>query len=59
MRQAYLLEKDLTGMSPDQKHTIKKRQTALSLLEQKEKMIQKGLAEKINKYSGNQAEQLL
>ena len=39
MRQAYMLEKDLTGMSPEQKYMHKKRLAASNLLEQKEKAI--------------------
>ena len=38
-RQAYLIEKELSGMSPEQKYTMKKREAAVSLLEQKEKAI--------------------
>ena len=38
-RQAYLLEKELSGMSPEQKYTMKKREAAVNLLEQKEKAI--------------------
>ena len=51
-RQAYLLEKELTGMSPEQKYTMKKREAAANLLEQKEKAIQKALGEKLSKYTG-------
>ena len=32
-RQAYLIEKELSGMSPEQKYTMKKREAAVSLLE--------------------------
>ena len=39
MRQAYLIEKDLAGMSPEQKYTAKKREHAENLLRQKEKAI--------------------
>ena len=45
-----MLEKDLTGMSPEQKYMHKKRLAASNLLEQKEKAIQKALAEKINQF---------
>lgn len=53
MRQAHLLEKDLTGLSPEQKHAMKKREAALNLIEQKEKAIKKALDEKMMKYQGN------
>jgi len=43
MRQAHLLEKELAGMSPEQKYTLKKREAAAKLMEQKEKAIQKAL----------------
>ncbi len=59
MRQSYLLEKDLSGMSPELKYTMKKRDAAINLLEQKEKAIQKALNEKMHKYNGSQAEELL
>lgn len=39
MRQSYLLEKELSGMSPEQKYTMKKREAAQALLDQKEKAI--------------------
>ena len=47
-----MLEKELTGMSPEQKYTMKKREAAANLLEQKEKAIQKALGEKLSKYTG-------
>ena len=40
-------------MSPDQRYTMKKRDAALKLLEQKEKAIQKALEEKLYKYQGS------
>ena len=46
-------------MSPDQKHTMKKREAALQLIEQKEIAIKKALDEKMQKYSGGMAEELL
>ena len=46
-------------MSPEQKYTQKKRQTAQTLLDQKEKAIQKALNEKLAKYSVTNAEDLL
>ena len=38
---------------------MKKREAALNLIEQKEKAIAKALNEKMNKYTGGQAEELL
>lgn len=37
-------------MSPEQKYTMKKREAAVNLIEQKEKAIQKALNEKMSKY---------
>lgn len=46
-------------MSPEQKYAAKKRETALNLLEMKDKAIKKALNEKLSKYQGSQAEDLL
>ena len=49
----------MSGMSPEQKYAAKKRETALNLLEMKEKAIKKALNEKLSKYQGSKAEDLL
>ncbi len=33
IREAHLMQKELTGMSPDQRYTLKKRDAAIKLLE--------------------------
>ena len=43
IRQSKMIESGLTGMSPDQRYMAKKRDEAIKLMEQKEKLIKKGL----------------
>ena len=59
IRQQKMLETGLTGLSPDQKYLLKKKEAAQALLEQKEKAIQEGLKAKLENYQEDVAEELI
>lgn len=59
LRKAQMLEKGLTGLSPDQRYIARKTDVALALMEQTQKAIKAGLENKLKSYKAQMADELL